>query len=90
MSEKVKECEERPIVTEMRVLEKMISNLETEVRTLRTKAAIYLVDVQDEQNDGVALGEFDPSALLLDSIRLFTSRIERIRKVVDDLIERLA
>ena len=90
MSEvKVKGIEGRPIVTEMKVLEKMIDGLEEEIRALRAKATIYLVDVQ-EQDEGVALGEFSPSALLIDSIRLFTGRIERIRKSVVDLIDRLA
>ena len=91
MSEvRVKDIEGRPIITEMKVLEKMIVGLEGEIQTLRAKAAIYLVDVQEEQDKGVALEEFTPSALLIDSIRLFTGRIERIKKSVVDLIDRLA
>ncbi|RLI16755.1 MAG: hypothetical protein DRP14_04025 [Candidatus Aenigmatarchaeota archaeon] len=80
---------ERPIATELCVLEKTISGLEEAVNALRNKASIYLKDASAEDEAVESGSEFCPTAFILDTLRHLTNRVDLLRSKVNDMYNRL-
>lgn len=80
---------ERPIAAELCVLEKSIASLGESIIALRNKASIYLKEASAKDEVEERPDEFCPTAHIIDTLRLFTNRVERLRDEVNDMYNRL-
>lgn len=80
---------ERPIATELCVLEKSILGLEEAIDALRSKASMYLKEPSAESEVVESGSEFCPTAFILDTLRHLTNRVDLLRSKVTDIYNRL-